>query len=535
MLPALPSANRFRAKNAPLLSEIKYYTIEALKGILSTKREGISMEYTMGIDLGTSSVKAALLDRFGRLAGTAGGKYSISIPALGWAEQNPKDWWSAAKSAISELMRTTGIPKGQIKGIGFSGQMHGMVALNQEGRPVCPAIIWIDQRAGQESEDIQRIAAELGLDKKLMNRPIPGTMICSLLWMKRNRPAQFEAIRWVLSPKDYLRYRLSGEICADDTDASASLAFSVADRRWCTELLDKLGIYPAIFPEPVKPWQFCGKVTAGAAEEAGLAAGTSLAAGGADSAMQLVGNGVISQGTAACNIGTGAQVLTVAERPVFDNQLRSQTFCHAAPDAWYLQCGTLNGGSALNWLKNQALQAKADFEEFLRPAESIPTGAEGLLFLPYLAGERNPYLNPDAKGIFFGLAMKHGQGHLIRAVMEGVAYNLRECMDILGQLDLPMNRLIVSGGGAKGRLWRQILADMFNTPVYTTNTVEEACTGAAMMAAVGLGWYRDAAQAVEAVVRLDENATMPIPENAALYEENRPRFRQLYARTKELL
>lgn len=257
----------------------------------------------MGIDLGTSSVKAALLDRSGQLAGTVGKKYSISIPVLGWAEQDPGDWWSAAKAAIGKLMRTTGIPKEQIKGIGFSGQMHGMVALDQEGRPVCPAIIWMDQRAGQESEEIQRIAAELRLDKKMMNRPIPGTMICSLLWLKRHRPAQFESIRWVMSPKDYLRFRLSGEICTDDTDASASLAFSVADGRWCKELLDKLGIDFAIFPEPMKPWQLCGKVTAGAAEETGLAPGTPLTAGGADSAMQLVGNGVIFQGVVACNIG----------------------------------------------------------------------------------------------------------------------------------------------------------------------------------------------------------------------------------------
>lgn len=486
------------------------------------------MEYTMGIDLGTSSVKAALLDRSGRLAGAVGKRYGISIPALGWAEQDPEAWWSAVRLAVAELLQTSGVSKEQVKGIGFSGQMHGVVLLDQKGVPVCPAIIWMDQRARQESEEIQRIAAETGLDKQLMNRPIPGTLICSLLWLKRHRPTQYEKIRWAMPPKDYLRYRLSGEICTEDTDASASLAFSVADRRWCGELLEKLELDPAIFPEPVKPWQLCGGVTAAAAEVMGLAPGTPLTAGGADSAMQLLGNGVISQGAAACNIGTGAQVLTVSDRPVFDVQLRSQTFCHAVPDLWYLQCGTLNGGSALNWLKNQVLQAESDYEDFLRPAERVPAGAEGLLFLPYLAGERNPYLDPDAKGIFFGLAMKHSQSHLIRAVMEGVAYNLRECMDILGQLGLPMTRLIVSGGGAKGQLWRQIIADMFNVPVYTTKTVEEACTGAAMTAAVGLGWYQDPAQAVETVVKMDEKATLPIPAHAALYEENRPRFRQLY-------
>lgn len=493
------------------------------------------MEYTMGIDLGTSSVKAALLSRSGELAGTASKKYSISIPELGWAEQDPEEWWCATKAAVKEVLHTCGVAGNQVKGIGFSGQMHGLVALDKNGQTGCPAIIWMDQRATQESEEIQKIVEEHGLGQKLMNRPIPGTLICSLLWLKQHKPAQFEKIRWVMPPKDYLRYRLCGEIFTDETDASASLAFSVADRCWCSELLEKLGIDPVIFPEPVKPWQLCGKVTASAAEETGLAVGTPLAAGGADSAMQLVGNGLIAPGTAACNIGTGAQMLAVSDRPVYDTQLRSQTFCHAAENTWYLQCGTLNGGSALNWLKNQALQKHTDYGEFLQSATVVPAGAEGLLFLPYLAGERNPHLNPDARGIFFGLSMKHGQDHLIRAVMEGVAYNLRECMEILQSLDLPMTRLIASGGGAKGKLWRQILADMFAVPVYTTQTVEEACTGAAIMAAVGLGWHEDTAQTAKGIVKMSDEVTLPIAAHTAVYEENRQRFRQLYECTKSLL
>ncbi len=493
------------------------------------------MEYTMGIDVGTSSVKAALLERSGRLAGAVSKKYEIFIPTLGWAEQDPEEWWEAAKSAVAEVLRVCGVSGGQVKGIGFSGQMHGLVALDKDEKPVCPAIIWMDQRSGKESAELQKIVEENGLGGTLMNRPIPGSLICSLLWLKRHEPALFEEIRWAMLPKDYLRYRLCGEIFTDETDASASLAFSVAERRWCGELRDKLGIDPAIFPSVGKPWDVCGKVSSLAAAETGLLQGTPLAAGGADSAMQLVGNGVIFPGSYACNIGTGAQILTVTDRPMYDEALRSQTFCHAAESSWYLQCGTLNGGSALNWLKGQALQNQADFETFLKSAASVPAGSEGLIFLPYLAGERNPYLNPDAKGIFFGLAMKHGQGHLIRAVMEGVAYNLYECMEIMKGLGLPVSRLIASGGGAKGQLWRQILADMFGVPVYTTETTEEACTGAAMMAAVGLGWYKDTAQAVEETVKLAEQATVPVPDHTALYEENRWRFRGLYEGTKGLL
>ncbi len=493
------------------------------------------MEYTMGIDLGTSSVKVVLLNRSGKMTEAVSKRYRIDIPVLGWAEQDPEEWWTAARAAVQEVLCTYGAAGSQVKAIGFSGQMHGLVALGKDGRPVCPAIIWMDQRAGQESAEIQKIAEENGLTQKLMNRPIPGALICSLLWLKRHRPAQFEKIRWVMPPKDYLRYRMCGEAFTDETDASAALAFSVADRRWCGELLEKLDMDPSLFPPIVRPYEICGKVTPYAAREMGLEPGTPLAAGGADSAMQLVGNGIVAPGTAACNIGTGAQVLAAADCPAYDAQLRSQTFCHAAENTWYLQCGTLNGGSALSWLKNQALENHAGFDVFLQTAEDTPAGAEGLLFLPYLAGERNPHLDPDAKGVFCGLSMKHRQGHLIRAVMEGVAYNLRECMDILQSQGLSMNRLIASGGGAKGHLWRQILADMFDTPVYTTKTVEEACTGAAIMAAVGIGWYENTADAVEKIVKMENEVTLPVAAHRLVYEENRQHFRQLYESTRNLL
>lgn len=279
------------------------------------------MEYTMGIDLGTSSVKAALLGRSGEMTEAVSKRYGIDIPVLGWAEQDPEEWWAATKAAVQEALRICEVTGSQVKGIGFSGQMHGLVALGKDGKPVCPAIIWMDQRAGQESTQTQKIAEENGLTQKLMNRPIPGTLICSLLWLKRHRPAQFEKICWVMPPKDYLRYRMCGEVFTDETDASAALAFSVADRRWCGELLEKLGIDPSLFPRIVKPYAICGKVTPYAAREMGLELGTPLAAGGADSAMQLAGNGVIAPGTVACNIGTGAQVLAVADRPAYDAQL----------------------------------------------------------------------------------------------------------------------------------------------------------------------------------------------------------------------
>lgn len=489
------------------------------------------MEYVMGIDLGTSSVKAILMDRKGTITAVSQKGYEVEIPTSGFAHQAPEIWWKQTKAAIQEAIKKAGITPEEITASGFSGQMHGLVALDKENQPVMPAIIWMDQRSKEQQEKILKIVREQGLEEQLMNRPMPGMLICSLLWLKEHLPRTYEKTTHILLPKDYIRFRLGGTIETDETDGAGSLAFSVRDRQWCRPLLEKLGISPSLFPKAVKPYAVTGKVTKKAAEETGLSEGTLLVAGGADSAMQLTGNGVIKEGMLAINIGTASQILTVMSEPVYDKKLRTQTLCHTVPGLWYQQCGSLNGGNTLSWLKNRILKTDADFKKMDTEAGQIPPGSGGVIFLPYLAGERAPYENPDASGIFYGLSMEHQQAHMVRSVMEGVVLNLRECLDIFKETGIRIQQpcLLTSGGGARGETWRQIQADIFDMPVYKTETEEEACTGAALMAAVGAGWFSSVEEGVKSVVRTGREPVYPIAEHVRQYQEKRMQFRRIYS------
>lgn len=489
------------------------------------------MEYVMGIDLGTSSVKAVLMDRGGKVAAVASCGYEVEIPESGFAQQRPEIWWEQTKQAIREVAKKADVLSEQIKAVGFSGQMHGLVALDKEKHPLMPAIIWMDQRSKEQQKEIYKLVRKLHLEEELMNRPLPGMLIGSLLWVKENAPEIYEKTAHVLLPKDYIRLCLGGTIETDETDGAGSLAFSVRKRRWCDTLLENLKISREIFPPVVKPYDITGNVNKKAAQETGLKEGTILVAGGADSAMQLTGNGVIKDHALALNIGTASQILTVTSKPVFDSKLRTQMLCHGVPGLWYQQCGSLNGGNVLGWLKNRLLMTDASFRQLDMEAGEISAGSDGLTFLPYLAGERAPYENPDARGIFFGLSFEHSQAHMVRSVMEGVVLNLRECLDIFEEAGIHRESpcLIASGGGARGRTWRQIEADVFQMPVYKTETVEEACTGAAIMAAVGAGWFLNVEEGVRLMTRTGEEVVYPILENAKVYEERRMIFRRIYS------
>lgn len=489
------------------------------------------MEYVMGIDLGTSSVKAVLTDRGGKVAAAASCGYEVEIPERGYAQQRPEIWWEQTKRVIREVIKKGDVPSGQIKAVGFSGQMHGLVALDKEKHPLMPAIIWMDQRSREQQEEILKMVKEQHLEGELMNRPLPGMLICSLLWMKERAPEIYERTAHVLLPKDYIRLCLGGTIETDETDGAGSLAFSVRDRRWCHGLLENLKISREIFPPIVKPYDVTGNVTKKAAQETGLKEGTILVAGGADSAMQLTGNGVVKDHALALNIGTASQILSVTSKPVYDRKMRTQMLCHGVPGLWYRQCGSLNGGNVLGWLKNRVLKTDAGFRQLDMEAGKISAGSDGLIFLPYLAGERTPYENPDARGVFFGLSLEHRQAHMVRSVMEGVVLNLRECLDIFEEAGIHRESLCLtaSGGGARGRTWRQIQADVFRMPVYKTETEEEACTGAAIMAAVGAGWFLSVEEAAEVMAKTGEEAVYPIPENVKVYEEKRMIFRRIYS------
>ena len=483
--------------------------------------------YLAALDLGTQSVKTAIMDVQGRLLSVCHEGYGLQTPKISFVEQDPEEWWQASVKTIRGAVAKAGISPDEIVGMGFSGQMHGLVALDERDQLVGPAIIWMDQRSSAEAVEIRAAAGSL-LEEQLLNRPAPGMMICSLLWLKKNRPDVYGRIRKVMLPKDYIRFRLTGEIGTDYADGSATCAFSVTEHRWCTELLEKVGLRTDIFPPVHESIDVAGTVSADGAAQTGLKKGTRVVYGSGDASAQLVGNAVVREGVISCNIGTASQICAAITTPHFDRLMRVQTFCHAVPGRWIFQGGTLNGGSTLSWLRNRMLQDKRPFAELDKEAAQTPPGSEGLIFVPYLAGERTPYMDPKAKGVYFGLSMKHEQGHLIRATMEGVIYNLRECLRIMDENDVPMQKVISSGGAAKGVTWRQIQADILEMPVYTTATEEEACQGAAIQAAVGAGLYGSVDEACDAIVRLNPDPTEPIPENIPVYREMQELFREVY-------
>ncbi len=493
-------------------------------------KEGKRMPYFMGVDLGTSSAKALIVDERGEGAALASAEYDISIPRLGWAEQDADMLWRACAGCVRQALSRSGIAGDEIAAVGLSGQMHGLVALDADFRPVRPAIIWADQRSAAEAERLRALGAE----DVALNPAATGFLLPSLMWMRAHEPGRFGCVAHVLLPKDYVRWMLCGEMGTDVTDASGTLAFDGARRAWALPLLEKLGLDAALFPEVHLPQQVAGQVTRAAAERTGLRPGTSVVYGGGDGPMQLVGNGVVREGMLTANIGTASQIDLIAERPLADPLRRLQLFCHAPEGRWIAMGASLNGGVTLKWLKNEFFGAQTGYRELDALAASVPAGSDGLLVLPYLCGERSPHMDPHARGTFCGFTLSHTRAHLVRAVMEGIVFSMRDCLEILAALSPHMSdRLIASGGGAKSPLWRQMQADILKKQVYTTRSSEEACLGAALMAAVGAGWFRDVDEAVS-VVRLNPEVAEPNPRNFARYDECFARYRQLYRNNREL-
>lgn len=491
------------------------------------------MDYLMGIDLGTSSVKALIIDAVGNVAGIGNAEYEICIPEISWAEQNPEDWWKAVKKAIQSALEKSKISSSEIVGIGFSGQMHGMVALDKNKNPVCPAIIHLDQRSSEELEEIRFAAGKL-MQEELLNQPSAGMIISTVFWLKKYQPEVYDRICCVMSPKDYIRFRICGEIGTEYTDAGATLAFSIKNNRWCTELFKKLGIREDIWVPVHKSFEIAGKVSRQAAKETGLSEKTSIVYGAGDSMAALTGNGIIESGNITCNIGTASQLAVVVNKPVFDPQMRIQTWCHTNPERWVIQSGTLNGGSVLSWLKNKVLKTDKTFAELDLEAGSTAAGADGLYFLPYLSGERTPYNEPKARGVYFGLNAVHEQPHIIRATMEGILFNLKECLYILDEMSVEKTKMIASGGAARGVTWKQIQADMMDMPVYSTNVREEACHGAAILAAVGVGIYKNIEEACNSTITMNDTIVEPICENVKIYQEKQQIFHELFFRIRDL-
>lgn len=491
------------------------------------------MRYFMGIDLGTSSVKALIVDEQGGIAGVAQCGYDIRKSRIEYAEQDIEALWAATRQVIAGAIADAGVGAEAIAGIGYSGQMHGLVTVDAAGAPVRDAIIWADQRSADAIEEIYRAIPREEYLATSLNALSTGFLIASLVWLRKHELDSYRRIARVMLPKDYIRWKMCGEYGTDASDASSAAIFDTAKRDWAWDFIDRLDIPRSFFPPCHEAFEIAGHVSAACAAETGLRAGTPIVYGGGDTPMQAVGNGLIAPGTLTANIGTACQLAAVLDAPKHDALYRTNTFCHICDRTWMLMGAHLSGGVALKWLRDQVLNMKS-YDEMTALAATAPAGSEGLLFLPYLSGERTPCNDPNAKGVWLGLTLRHGRAHMIRSVMEGIVLGLKNSLEIFEGQGVRYERIVASGGGARGRLFLEIQADVFGREIYVNASSEQACTGAAMTAAVGVGAYRDFAQAGAAMVRYRPEAVEPNMANHALYLERFEAYRQIYDHNRSL-
>jgi xylulokinase len=481
-----------------------------------------------GIDLGTGGARAILVEAAsGRVVAVASAEYPLHTPRPLWAEQDPHDWWRGAVAAVRGALAAAGGAV-EVRAVGLSGQMHGVVLLDGGGEVVCPALLWCDGRTGAECEEITRLA---GGEERLLeltgNPALTGFSAPKLLWLRRHQPQDFARARTFLLPKDYLRFRLTGERASEVSDASGTLLFDVARRTWSHALVELLGIDPALLPIVRESPAVSGALTSRAAAELGLAAGIPVVGGGGDQAAGAVGAGIVEPGMVSATIGSSGVVFAHAAAPARDRRVHS--FCHAVPGAWHLMGVTQAAGLSFRWLRERL---GASYDQLTAEAAAVPAGADGLLFTPYLMGERTPVLDPDARGTWFGLTYTHGRGHLARSVMEGVAYSLRDCLDVMTALGASASEVRAAGGGAKSPLWRQILADVLEKPIATLGLDEGPAYGAALLAGIGTGAWanvREAASLISVASR-----TEPEPAAAALHRERHAIYREIHERVAPL-
>lgn len=498
------------------------------------------MAYYLGLDVGTTGAKAVLIDQQGRVVSSAVSEYGMSMPRPLWAEQDPQDWWRAAQESFRSVVARSGIEKSEIKGIGLTGQMHGLVLLDQSGKVLRPCIMWNDQRTTLECE---AITEKVGFSRLLSitgNPVLPGFTAPKILWVRTNEPEIYKLAAHVLLPKDYIRYCLTGEFATEVSDASGTSLLDVNKRDWSGEILALLDIPTDWMPKVYESPEVTGKVTPEAAEKTGLCPGTPVVGGGGDQAAGAVGTGTVQQGITSVVLGTSGVVFSHSEKLTIEPEGRLHAFCHSVPGAWHLMGVTLAAAGSFRWFRDVLGDTevsaarhlnKDPYELLTAEAALAPAGSEGLIFLPYLSGERTPYPDPDAKGTFIGLTLRHDKKYLVRSVMEGVAYSLRDCLELNNRLGLSTDQIRVSGGGAKSKLWRHILADVFNKEIVTLTSTEGAPYGAALIAAAGTGYFSSVEEACRNSLSVATHTT-PDPENIAVYEDYYRIYNGIYGRLK---
>jgi xylulokinase len=484
------------------------------------------MRYFIGIDSSTTATKALLLAETGDVVGVAASTYDYETPRPLWSEQRPELWWTATMSSIRQLLSQTGIAPTAVAAIGLSGQMHGLVLLDKNGGVLRPAILWNDQRTGAECDQMRALIGKRQLIEITGNDALTGFTAPKILWVKNNEPEIYGRIAHILLPKDYVRYQLTGEFATDKAGAAGTQLFDVRRRDWSGEVVGKLGIDPAWLPPTFEGTAVTGYLTPGAAEATGLPLGIPVMAGGGDQAANAVGTGAVVAGVVALSLGTSGVVFASSDAPIVEPDGRLHAFCHAVPGKWHLMGVMLSAAGSLRWYRD-ALAPGVAFDELLAPAANVPPGSEGLLFLPYLTGERTPHPDPLARGGFVGLTVRHDRPHLTRAVLEGVAFGLRDSLELMRGAGLAnVSQVRASGGGLRSPLWRQILADVLQTEIVTVNSSEGAAYGAAILALVGAGVYTSVEAACADLVQVT-GRTVP-GADTAVYDRFYGIYQRLY-------
>jgi xylulokinase len=473
-----------------------------------------------------------LIDEKGRVVASGTHEHAaFASPQDGWAEQDPLDWWRACGSAVKRALHQAGAKPEDVACVGFSGQMHGAVMLDASGSVIRPAIIWCDQRTEKQSRELEQSFGLSRIIQLTCNPPLTNFTLTKLLWVRENEPQNFARIRYVMLPKDYIRYRLTGDRAIDMADASGTLMLDVANRRWSAEVLSGAKVpqewLPALYESP----EVCGKLSKEGAEATGLKIGTPVVAGAGDQAAGAVGMGIVRAGVVSATIGTSGVVFAATDRPALDPHGRLHTFCHAIPGRWHVMGVTQAAGLSLRWFRDQFGSGKDDgrdpYERLSDEAASVPAGAENLFWAPYLMGERTPHLDPNVRGALVGISPSHTRAHIVRAIQEGVAFSLKDTFSIFEEMKVPVTKIRLGGGGARSNVWRQIQADVYAHEVELVEAEEGAAYGAAILAGVGARHWNTVDEACDAIVRVAVRVA-PQAESCKLLQKNYSVYRRIY-------
>jgi len=481
----------------------------------------------LGIDISTTGAKALLIDEEGKVVSSATTPLTLSTPKPLWSEQNPLDWWTAIQESIRQALSLAEIAGSDIVAVGMTGQMHGLVLLDKDGQVLRPAILWNDQRTGDQCDEIR---ARIGKDRLIQitgNDALTGFTAPKILWVQKNEPEVWAKARHILLPKDYIRYKLTGEFAVDRAGGSGTILFDLKTRTWSDDVINSLDIATSMLPPTYEGPEVTGRISAKPAAETGLALGTPVVGGGGDQAAQAVGVGAVKPGIIALTLGTSGVVFAATESALVEPQGRLHAFCHAVPGSWHFMGVMLSAAGSLQWYRD-TLAPEISFDDLVAEAGQISPGSEGLLFLPYLTGERTPYPDPLARGAWVGLTVRHTRAHMTRSVLEGVAFGIKDSFSLIQASGLSeIEQVRISGGGAKSRLWRQIMADVLDAELVTVNTTEGAAFGAALLAGVGAGIFDSVAAACKAMIHIT-GQTFPEAANTRIYDDYYVRYKALY-------